>query len=188
MKNRIAVLGIVTALVVAVGIAVMPKPHTASAQALSAYNKNTNTAVGHIIGVSNASDSTIFDGEVVNLDTTTVASAPGNQRIYVRRYIPAGPARQRVIGLAVGTIMKSSQGGSGQILIYGYHPRARIQLSTMTPFQILKSSLACTGAMVAGDSTAATVGFIIKYNVRGFPFTGAVWFNGATGRVAGGQL
>lgn len=180
-KQKIALLGLITALVVAAGIAVVPRPKTAAAQGVY-YTKSGTSAVGQIIPVFNATDSTIFDGELVNIDTTATG-----QRIFVKRYIPSAGARQRVLGLAVGNIKPGNQGGAGNCLIKGYHPRARMALSGVLGYAPIKISLLTTGSLAQGDTTAGNVGFLIKYVAGGAPFKAAVWFNGG-GPMAGPAL
>lgn len=183
--KKILTFGAAIAAAVVLTFAVGTDHKSADAQSMGPYNKTSTRPVGHMVPVFNASDSLIFDGELVSLDTTTATS--NNLRIYVRRYIPAAAARQHTLGLAVGTIAKSSQGGAGQVLIQGFHPRARLALSNMVPYAPLKVSLLTTGSLAQGDTVAGNCGFLYKYVAGGAPFKGAVWFYGG-GRCAGPAL
>ena len=164
MKNRIAVLGIVTALVVAVGIAVMPMPHTASAQ-VGPYQKTAIGAVGNIVPVFNAlADTLIADGTWLMADTTA-ATGTNIRRIAVKPWNCSQTSEQQVVGISVGQIPRGRTGGSGQMLIWGFHPNAYMT-SGITYGQAIGPSFASWGG---GNVIADTLamgrgnGFFIKY-------------------------
>jgi len=100
--------------------AVASMNHGASAQGI-VYNKTGTSAVGMIVPVFNALDSTFTDGSWMMLDSLST-----NRRVVVRPWNCNIGQDQRFAGILVGTLPKSSQGANGQLLIWGYHPNANM--------------------------------------------------------------
>lgn len=150
---------------------------TASAQSpVQSYDKFGTNAVGIIISAWNTIDSTIVDGSVVAIDTTSAI-----KRIGVRPYLPASIIRLRCVGIAVGDIPKSSLGAPGRVLIYGYHPRARIGASGVAAGASLKYSLSVANSFAQADSVSGAVGYILGGNSTVYPgvvYKYKVWFWG----------
>lgn len=111
------------------------------------------------VSVWNTTDSTITDGSVVVVDTTSII-----KRIGVRNYLPASQNHTRVLGLAYGNIPKSSTGQPGRVMITGYHPNALIGASGVTAFQTLKYSLSINGSLAAADTVSSICGIVLGGN------------------------
>lgn len=170
----------ILAVLITVGLAPV-----ASAQNLLA--ERSGTAIWGIkIPVWNTTDSLISDGMIVVLDTTTTAvTSGGEKRLGVRAFLPASHQRYRVVGIAAGNIQKSSRGGNGAVLVYGYHPRAFLQNSAAaSAFGAIKISLSVEGSFVAADSAGTAIGTLIAQNpgivtningASGTRYTGKVW-------------
>lgn len=138
---------------------------TASAQSGWNISPVAGGAWGDIVPCFNTIDSLIVDGTVVVVDTTTTTKRGG-----VRPYTVAlgGLGRFRAVGIAVGNIPRSSQGGVGRILLRGYHPRARVGASNATAFQQLKVSTTIAHSFAVGDTVQGNVGYIIGGNAGAF--------------------
>ena len=159
---------------------------TAHAQSgLTGASKLGTEAWGQIIPVWNTTDSLIYDGSVVVLDTTSTI-----KRLGVRNHIPASTSRFQVLGLAVGDISRSSRGGTGKVLVYGYHPRARVGASGVLfganlKFGTINGSLAladtvqATVAVVLGGNAGVYHGALVVYKYK-------LWYHGT--RIAGNTL
>jgi hypothetical protein len=131
------------------------------AQGTFAAVKNGNGTHGLAMSVWNTTDSVLFHGDLVMWDTTTAATSAGGVKRYgVRRYLGVLSDRKRVAGWAFGDISKSSQGGRGAILVFGYHNGIKTSTSggivAGSPFRISTIN----GAVVnAGDSLSMEVGY-----------------------------
>lgn len=118
-------------------------------------------AVGDIVPCFNTIDSVIVDGTVVSIDTTATT-----KRFGIRPYTVAlgGIGRIRCVGIAVGNIPKSSQGGVGRILLRGYHPRARVAISNAAAGNQLKISTTVAHSLAVGDTVQGNIGIILGGN------------------------
>ncbi len=163
-------------LVLAAVLAVAGVSGTASAQANSA-DKFGTSAWGNIIPVWNTIDSVIVDGSLVVIDTTATI-----KRLGIRPYLPASTVRTRVLGIAVGDIARSSRGGAGKVLLYGYHPRARVGASSgVAAGAVLKPSLSIAHSFALGDSISGSSAYVIGGNAGAFSgsiYKYKVWFHG----------
>lgn len=109
-------------LAVALVLTTMAVASPASAQ--WTYNRGTSSEVtGTVVAVSNAIDSVIVDGTWVMIDTTTAATS-NRKKFVVRPWNCSITSDHRFYGIAVGPIRKSSQGGTGQVLVQGWHYNA----------------------------------------------------------------
>lgn len=167
MKRIISLLVVVVAMTMAVG-----------AQAQGLYGSRTGTGVlGQVIPAWNTTDSLIYDGQVVMIDTTSTI-----KRFGVKRYDGSHASRPRVIGLAVGNIPRSSSGGNGTVLIWGYHPGAHatkalaagalLELSTLNGSLAISDSMSQNVARVITGVAGATTTSNAKYGVWWFGSTG----------------
>ena len=138
----------------------------AEAQGTFAAVKNGTGTHGLAKSVWNTTDSVLFHGDLVMWDTTTAAvTAGGYKRYGVRRYLGVLSDRKRIAGWAFGDIAKSSQGGRGAILVFGYHNFVKTSTSNGivagSPFRIS----AVNGSVVnAGDSLSMAVGYAVGGN------------------------
>lgn len=161
MNRKIA--GLALALVAAVGLVVLTSQHVrpVEAQVGGSYSIYGQTyAVGNFVGVANAVDSILYDGELVMVDTTTAASS-NIKRIAVKRFDGTALGRLRVIGIVAGNIPKSSLRGTGKVLTWGFHPRAYVGLSNLAANSAIKIGL--LNAMFQGaDTLEAGCGYAIS--------------------------
>lgn len=127
------------------------------------YNKSATSSAGMVIPVFNAIDSTIVDGTVVSIDTTA-ASGTNLKRIVVRPYAGTAITRPRCIGLARGPIARSSRGGQGNVLIWGYHANAKMAASTLTANSGLKVAVVHGALTTSADSLSGQIGVFIGHN------------------------
>lgn len=161
--NKLA-LGLALSVLVATAVVYTPHVHEASAQALTyspfAVGQAGASAVGTFIGVANAQDSILYDGELVCSDTT--ASTSSNvRRIGVRRFDGTALLRARIVGIVAGDIPKSSKRGTGRVLVWGYHPAAYVGLSNLGVNSAIKIGL--LNAMFQGaDTLEAACGVAIS--------------------------
>lgn len=158
-KKHVAIAGLGAALVVAIGLAVMPKPKQAEAQGVY-YTASGTSAAGQIVPVFNAIDSVITDGTVVSIDTTASTST-NLDRIVVRPYNGTVLNRNRVIGLAVGPIRRL---GPGNVLIWGYHPNAKMAASGLTANTAIKVAALHGSLNTVVDTLGIQCGIFIGYN------------------------
>lgn len=149
---------------------------TADAQVATFVKSGTGLA-GIVIPVTNTVDSLIYDGELVMIDTTATV-----KRIGVKRFDGTALGRFRIVGIAAGNVNKSSKGGNGQVLIWGYHPRAHAVKALAAG--VLVRPGAVNGSLAAGgDSASMAVGRVLtgvagatnKDNARY-----GIWFWGGT--------
>lgn len=152
---------------------------TAQAQNLL-VNPQDNTAYGLKMPVYNSTDSLILDGDLVMADSTASTAYINSDRPVVRKYLGLSLDRPRVLGIAVGNINKSSQGGTGTILIWGYHPKAFVGVSTAAAKAVLKVGLA--GGFQVADTLECGCGYVIGMS-SATPATGPryrykIWFTG----------
>ncbi len=136
--------------------------------------------------VWNTTDSTITDGSVVMVDTTSTI-----KRIGVRNYLAGSGTRNRCFGLAYGNIPRSSTGASGRVLITGYHPNALLAASNLSAFNTLKVSLSLNGCLALGDTLAGNVGILMGGNVgtiTGPRYNGPVYITKPLSSQAGSAL
>lgn len=133
---------------------------TASAQIT--YVKSGTGAAGWMAPVFNAIDSLIVDGTIVSVDTTA-ASGTNLKRIVVRPYAGTAITRPRCIGVAVGPIQRSSRGGNGTILLWGYHPGAKIAASNVSANTMIKVGVVHGAFASSADSLSGQVGWFIGY-------------------------
>lgn len=168
---------------------------SAHAQAVSPYSWDAGTAqgktaVGVFVPVVNAVDSVLYDGEVVMVDTTA-ATGTNVKRIAVRRYSGTLSDRFRIIGVVAQTqIAKSSQRGTGRVLIWGYHPAVYVGVSNAGAKAPLKA-----GAVMASLSVADSVSMAVGYVIGGVAGTSTVntgpryryrvFWTGVGGRIVG---
>lgn len=133
---------------------------TASAQTNTlSYDKFGTNAVGVMYAVYNVIDSTITDGTVCIYDTTTT----GVKRVGVRPYAGTAITRPRIAGIAVGNIARSSSGGAGKILVIGYHPNAKMALSTGAANSLIKTGLLHGTLTTVADSLSGAVGVFLGH-------------------------
>jgi hypothetical protein len=146
------------------GLTVAALPHNASAQeGLLAYSKTGTGTQGMMLAVYNVVDSLIADGTICSVDTVAAASG-GTLRFVVRPYAGTALTRSKCIGIAAGTIRKSSQGGSGRVLVWGYHANAKMAATGISANTMVKISPAVHGAFAASaDTLSAQVGWFIGY-------------------------
>lgn len=130
----------------------------ASAQPYSPFGGST--AVGVFMPVANAQDSVLYVGELVCADTTT--STLNIKRIGVRRFDGTALLRARIVGIVSGNdIPKSSKRGTGQVLVWGYHPAAYVAVSNLAVNRPIKLGL--VNAMFEGaDTLEAACGYAIS--------------------------
>ena len=120
-------------------------------------NSMTGTGrTGIIIPAWNTVDSVIFNGEIVMIDTTATV-----KRFGVRRYDGGLANRVRVVGIAATDFPKSSRGGSGSVLIWGYHDRAHA-VKAMAAGQVLKIGAINGSLATAGDSLGMGVARVVR--------------------------
>lgn len=133
----------------------------ASAQNILVTRGANGSIAGLRIPVWNSSDSLIVSGMVVQLDTTTAATS--DLKVFVvKRYTGTLSDRDRVIGVAAGNIARSSQGGNGSVLIYGYHPGVFASVSNATAGSYIRLSTINGAVKDAGDSLSMAVGWCIS--------------------------
>lgn len=153
IKSRFLVLAAVVSLVTA----------TAALAQIINYNKSGTSTTGMTIPVFNAIDSLIPDGTVVSIDTTA-ASGTNLKRIVVRPYAGTAITRPRCIGLANGSIARSSRGGNGNVLIWGYHANAKMAASGLTANSGMKVAVVHGALTTSADSLSGQIGVFIGYN------------------------
>mgnify|MGYP001608736021 CR=1 FL=1 len=138
---------------------------SADAQLINYVKSGTGTT-GFIIPVFNAIDSLIADGTIVSIDTT-LASGTNLKRIVVRPYAGTSITRAKCVGVSVGSIARSSRGGVGNVLVWGYHANAKMNASGLTANIPLKVSPATHGAFGTGvDSLSGQIGVFFGYNAN----------------------
>lgn len=139
-------------------------------------SKSGTGAVGIMMTVWNAVDSTIVDGSVVMTDTTTASTRP-----VVRNFLGVALDRGRCVGIAVGSIPKKSANTPGKILIWGYHPRALVGASNIGAKTALKVGLISGSFASAADSVSMQCGYLIGNNLTvlsGTRYSAKIWFFG----------
>lgn len=131
------------------------------------YNRGTSQSVaGIIVPVSLGADSLIQDGTVVMVDTTTAATT-NQKRIVVVPYNGTVLNRYRVIGVAAGPIKKPGnaatghRGAVGNVLIWGYHPSAKVSSSTQAGNVQIKPAILHGKFAVSADSVGIAIGWLI---------------------------
>lgn len=134
-------------------------PQVAHAQApYSPFGGTSN--YGIYVSAVNATDSTLFSGEVVMIDTTTAATT-NVKRIAVRRYLGVLSDRFRIVGVvADDRIAGHNRRGVGRILIWGYHPGVYVNISNAGAKAPLKAGAGAASLAVA-DSVSMAVGYVI---------------------------
>lgn len=166
LKNRVLALAAVLTLCV-----------VGAAYAQVTFVKSGTGLSGIVVPVTNTVDSLIYEGELVMIDTTATT-----KRIGVKRYDGTALGRFRIVGIATANIKKSSQGGAGNVLIWGYHPRAHAVKALAAG--VLVRPGAINGSLAAGgDSASMAVGRVLtgvagatnKDNARY-----GIWFWGGT--------
>ena len=146
-----------------VAVALLVVAGNASAQVT--YTKSGNSAAGIIVPVFNSVDTLLVDGTWLMADTTTAATT-NLKRIVVKKWGSVVTADTRFVGIAVGPIQKSSKGGNGNMLVYGYHPTA-IMSPGISAFAGIGPSMIFVGGGNALPDTLESprsLGFFIGYN------------------------
>jgi hypothetical protein len=159
MHKRSRFIALVAALAVVTGVSV------AYAQ-VTTYVKSGTSRAGIVVPVFSGLDSVIVDGTVVMVDTTTAATT-NQQRIVVVPYNGVVLNRYRFLGVAAGDIKKPGnattghRGAPGNVLIWGFHPNAKIGISAQAGGVPLKVGPLYGKFGTAADTVSLSVGYII---------------------------
>jgi hypothetical protein len=136
-------------------------PDEADAQVTFSASRGGTGSWGLVQPVWNTVDSTITDGDIVMYDTTAASASFTEKRMGVRHYLGVLSDRKRIAGVAYGDISRSSQGGRGSVLIWGYHNFVKYSLPSGTVGGAPIRVSAITGSVVnAGDSISMQVGYV----------------------------
>ena len=155
--KKILTLGAALVAAVVLTFAVGSLNRDSSAQVGGSYAKTGTSAVGNFVAVFNATDSLLFDGEVVMSDTTA-ATTSNIRRIAVKRYDGTAINRMRVIGIVLGNIPSHANKGTGQVLTWGFHPGAYIDASNVAIYQPIKIG-PTVGTFTKIDSLSLSCGY-----------------------------
>lgn len=149
------------------------------AESQAGYTKRGTSAVMVTkVGVYNAIDSTIVDGSLVMLDTTsTTASGNNNMRRFAVKPWDCSILReQRVLGIAFGDIPAKNRGGTGTVITSGYHGAALVEAGLTYGAALSPSTIRWAGVGTIPDTLnigRGQSGMFIKYN-SGTATTGEV--------------
>lgn len=130
------------------------------------------------IGLSayNTADSTILDGSLVQIDTTST-----KLRFGVKLYTGTLSDRKRIVGLAWGDIPKSSLNRSGRVLLFGFHSFARVSTSNIAAGAPLRVGTLQGSMKDAGDSMSMQCGYVVRGasgTIKQGRYGAATWFWG----------